>query len=130
MRGPTPSTSILLHWQGRCTGSVPYNAPEMFLMHSNEHDLRALDMWAVGIVIYATMLSAFPWERAAVSDRHYRAYITGEFSALDGWDRLGDGEKELVQGLVCFCRVAAWTASPYHESRLSPAYGRSVRLIR
>jgi serine/threonine protein kinase len=79
---------------------MPYNAPEMFVTHSNEHDLRALDMWAAGIVLYATVLSAFPWERAAASDQHYRAYKAGDTGALDGWDRLGEKEIELLQGLV------------------------------
>ena len=76
----------------------------MFLSHSSDHILPALDIWAAAIVLYAMLASAFPWERAAVSDRNYRAFAQGEVSGADAWERVPEGDRELLLGMVCVFR--------------------------
>lgn len=72
----------------------------MFLVHSCDYDLRSIDIWAAGIVLYTMLTGTFPWERAAVSDALYRAYCAGDLSRVDGWSSLSEQDKDLLQHLV------------------------------
>eukprot|EP00047_Mylnosiga_fluctuans_P008228 m.257780 g.257780 ORF g.257780 m.257780 type:complete len:175 (+) comp21041_c0_seq1:299-823(+) len=53
-------------------GTRPYMAPELF---RKSHVVRgAADVWSLGIVLYAMIFGALPWEMAVDTDPAYREY--------------------------------------------------------
>ncbi|KNC79314.1 CAMK/CAMKL protein kinase [Sphaeroforma arctica JP610] len=86
---------------GRCSGTIPYCAPEMFSNQPTEYDHKALDVWSCGIVLYVMLSGLFPWCKAALEDDYCRLYlISGDTRDLDGWDQIPARFRPLLLGML------------------------------
>lgn len=80
-----------LEWERDChkvrglCGSSPYIAPEEYA--EREYEGRAVDVWSLGIILYAMLFRAIPWEVARESDDHFLRYMeTGKIACIEALD--------------------------------------------
>jgi serine/threonine protein kinase len=83
-------TSCVFHLQwencmhkmrGLC-GSSPYIAPEEF--EGEEYEGQSVDMWSIGIILFAMLFRAIPWESAQPSDPSFSMYLeTGKIPQVE-----------------------------------------------
>lgn len=82
--------------RGLC-GSSPYIAPEVY--DEREYEGRAVDVWSLGIILYAMVFRAIPWEVALEKDVHFLWYLeTGRINAIDSLDDIE--LKQVLYGML------------------------------
>ncbi|EPZ31078.1 Pkinase-domain-containing protein [Rozella allomycis CSF55] len=79
--------------KGVC-GSTPYIAPEEFTQ--TEYDARLVDIWACGIIYYATTFRGIPWAKATIEDPNYCYFVEHRGIQFEPLARLPSGAKELM----------------------------------
>lgn len=80
-------------------------APEMFdptRTANSKWDLKAIDMWAVGIVYFTLLTGRFPWA-VANEDRspEYSEYMRDSLQHRYPWFKISEPSLHLLQGLLC-----------------------------
>jgi serine/threonine protein kinase len=66
------------HWitpQGTC-GKWIYMSPEVY-SNQTDFDGFAVDMWAVGVILFLMLTGFPPWERACVTDERFKFMTSG-----------------------------------------------------
>ena len=97
----------LIKPQGQA-GKQKYMAPEVYANNDN-FDGFAIDMWAVGVILYIMLVGEFPWEMPHPADEKFR-YIT------DGYleDYLRRRGFPLSPDVLCLLQRMLWL-NPRHR---------------
>ena len=86
----------------RYCGKPRYMAPEVLVANENNSvDGHAIDVWALGPILFYMLYGNFPWEYAIATDDSFRLISAGHFGEVaDHWDLTwSDDVKALLQGM-------------------------------
>ncbi|WFD33651.1 MAPK-activated protein kinase Srk1 [Malassezia cuniculi] len=106
-------------------GTVGYTAPEIV---NDEHYSKAVDMWALGCVMY-TLLCGFPPFYDESIEVLTNKVSKGEYSFLSPWwDDISESAKDLVANLLCIDPERRYTIDQFlaHEWCRGPTVSRPV----
>jgi len=75
----------LIKPQGTC-GKHQYMAPEIF-QNSDNFDGFAIDIWAVGVILYIMLTGFPPYDHASLADQRFQIIAEGQLvKQLENWD--------------------------------------------
>ncbi|KNC87355.1 serine/threonine protein kinase [Sphaeroforma arctica JP610] len=79
-------------------GTIPYMAPEVFdKSNAPNWNLKAIDVWAIGVLYFTLLTGRFPWAMAA-EDRspEYRMYLDGDLCNKYPWNNFSEESKQII----------------------------------
>ena len=81
-------------------------APEMFTSAAPEAkgqwDLKAIDMWALGVVYFTLLTGRFPWAVAnEEKSPEFSEYLRGTLTSRYPWHKLSSRSLHLLERLLC-----------------------------
>eukprot|EP00123_Amoebidium_parasiticum_P013021 comp21714_c0_seq1/m.30681 comp21714_c0_seq1/g.30681 ORF comp21714_c0_seq1/g.30681 comp21714_c0_seq1/m.30681 type:complete len:398 (-) comp21714_c0_seq1:424-1617(-) len=85
-------------------GTIPYMAPEMFgdPEDAKHWDLKAIDMWAVGVVYFTLLTGRFPWAVANPDKSpEYMQYLNKDYAYRYPWHHVSPQSMFLLQKILC-----------------------------
>lgn len=100
-------------------GTIPYMAPEMFTVGPGAKanwNLKAIDVWAMGVVYFTLLTGRFPWA-VANQDKspEYTEYLQGTLAARYPWNKISADSLHLLERLLCVDAAHRVTASDAAE---------------
>eukprot|EP01134_Creolimax_fragrantissima_P004429 CFRG4429T1 len=103
----------------RHVGTIPYMAPELLRNVGRTHveiDIKATDVWALGIVMYCMLFGRFPWSKANNNSKEFRNYVSKgeEFQASRSWTKVDETDVVLLRRMLDINPNTRWTI---HEAK-------------
>ncbi|KNC75536.1 serine/threonine protein kinase [Sphaeroforma arctica JP610] len=102
------------------TGTLPYIAPELLDEHRKlseaqsevcETDLKACDVWSLGITFYSMLTCRLPFKQAAHGDKNFAMYSTGSgvFGPTKSWIKIEGTLQTLIANMCAVDVAQRWT---------------------
>jgi serine/threonine protein kinase len=102
---------------GRRTGTIPYISPECLSVRESPHhgmlDLKAADVWALGIILFSASTGRFLWRQASCgASAEFARYMAGCPSEEEQrlWARIPHPLRSLISNMLCVDPVQRPTA--------------------
>jgi serine/threonine protein kinase len=94
---------------GRRIGTIPYISPECLSARESPHhgimlDLKAADVWALGIILFSASTGRFPWRQASRgTSAEFARYMAGCPSEEEQrlWARIPLPLRTLISSMLC-----------------------------
>eukprot|EP01134_Creolimax_fragrantissima_P002089 CFRG2089T1 len=83
-------------------GTIPYMAPEMFdKANASSWNLKAIDVWAVGVLFFTLLTGRFPWA-VAVEERspEYKLFVENTLCHRYPWNSISTGSRRIISSAL------------------------------
>ena len=88
-------------------GTFDYLAPEVLMNNGIKGYSSKVDIWSLGILLYAMLSGSLPFEQEQVNSYYLRRdneslenYQLVEFPSFQGWDDITEDAKDLISSLL------------------------------